>query len=101
MVWMRKPKVISSEEVKHIARLCKIEVTEQEENLFTSQLNDVLCFFKAIEKVETSSTLPTFHVSQKRNVLRKDTVGSCLPREKAMQNAKKKEDGFFKAPRIA
>jgi aspartyl-tRNA(Asn)/glutamyl-tRNA(Gln) amidotransferase subunit C len=98
---MRKPKVISSEEVKHIARLCKIEVTEREEKLFTSQLNDVLRFFKAIEEVETTLTPPTFHVSQTRNVLRDDTVGACLPREKAMRNAKKKEDGFFKAPRIA
>jgi len=98
---MKKPKVISSEEVEHIARLCKIEVTEREEKVFTSQLNDVLRFFKAIEKVETTSTPPTFQVSQARNVLRKDTVEACLPREKAMRNAKKKEDGFFKAPRIA
>ena len=100
MVWMTKPRVISSEEVKHIARLCKIELTEQEESLFTPQLNDVLRFFKAIEKVETTSIPPTFHVSQAKDVLREDKIGACLPREKALQNAKKKEDGFFKAPKI-
>ena len=92
--------VISSEEIRHLARLAKIEVPENEEALLTSQLNNVLIFFREIEKVETSDIPPTFHVAKAKNVLREDTIERSLPRDEALNNASRKENGYFKAPKI-
>jgi aspartyl-tRNA(Asn)/glutamyl-tRNA(Gln) amidotransferase subunit C len=97
---MKKGNVITIEEVKHLARLAKIDLTEREEKLFTMQLNDILTFFQEIAKAETTAIPPTFHVTKARDVLREDVVERSLPRDKALQNASKKENGYFKAPKI-
>jgi aspartyl-tRNA(Asn)/glutamyl-tRNA(Gln) amidotransferase subunit C len=92
--------VISGEEIRHLARLAKIEVSEKEEALLTTQLNNVLVFFREIEKVETSDIPPTFHVTKAKNVLREDAIELSLPRDEALSNATRRENGYFKAPKI-
>lgn len=96
---MRK-RHITEEEVEHVAWLAHIELTEEEKSLFTEQFNKILEFFKQIDEVDTKNIPPTHHVLDLVNVYRKDEVGKTLPKESVLRNAPRKEDNFFKSPRI-
>lgn len=91
---------ISREQVEHIAELAHIELTEEEKNLFTEQFNRILEFFEKIGSVNTENVPPTYHVFDLVNVFRKDEVGEPLPKESVLRNAPRREENFFKSPRI-
>ena len=91
---------ISLKEVEHVAWLAHIELTEKEKNLFTEQFNRILSYFRKIDEADTEGVPPTYHVLDLVNVYRKDEAKESLPKEESLKNAPKKEDGFFKSPRI-
>jgi aspartyl-tRNA(Asn)/glutamyl-tRNA(Gln) amidotransferase subunit C len=95
-----KRKHLSKKEVKHIAWLAHIELSDQEKTLFTEQFNEILDYFKKIDQVDTEGVEPTYHVLDLKNVYRKDEAKPSLPTEEALRNAPKKEKKFIKAPRI-
>lgn len=95
-----KSKEISKEEVEHIAWLAKIELSEEETNLFTEQLNTILEYFRIIDEVNTEGVPPTRHVVDLVNVMRDDVVEPSLSWNQALKNAPKTEKGYVKAPKI-
>ena len=97
---MVKTAGISIEEVKHIAWLAKIELSEEEKILFTEQINTILEYFKIIDEVKTEDIKPTFNVQDLTNVFREDVVLPSMPRDESLKNASKKEKGYVKAPKI-
>ena len=86
--------------MEHIASLAKIELTEEERELFTKQLNEILDYFRRIDEVDTKDVPPTYHVIDLVNVFRDDEVRPSMPREKVFMNTTKREGRFFKGPRI-
>jgi aspartyl-tRNA(Asn)/glutamyl-tRNA(Gln) amidotransferase subunit C len=95
-----KRRQLSKKEVEHIAWLAHIELSEKEKTLFTEQFNDILDYFKKIDKVDTEDVQPTYHVLDLMNVYREDEAAASLPTKEAPKNAPKKEKKFLKAPRI-
>jgi len=93
-------RLISKKEVEHLAWLSRISLSEEEKELFTGQLNDILDYFRLIDKADTKDVPPTYNVLDLSNVFRRDVVKSSLPRDRALNNAPKKERGYFRAPRI-
>ena len=93
-------KRITIEDVEHIAWLAHIELTEEEKRVFAEQFNRILDFFRKIDEIDTSNVPPTYHVLDLLNVFRKDEVREPLPKDSVLMNAPKREDGFFKSPRI-
>jgi aspartyl-tRNA(Asn)/glutamyl-tRNA(Gln) amidotransferase subunit C len=91
---------ISREEVEHVAWLSHIELTEEEKEVFTEQFNKILGFFKKIDEADTEGTPPTYHVLDLANIQRADEVGESLPKDEPLKNAPRKEERFFKSPRI-
>ena len=91
---------ISREEVEHVAWLAHVEVTEEEKEVFTEQFNRILDFFKKIDEIDTKRVSPTYHVLDLVNVQRADEVRESLPKDEPLKNAPKKEERFFKSPRI-
>jgi len=91
---------ITREEIEHIAWLAHVELTEEEKKVFTEQFNKIIEFFEKIRKVDTEQVPPTYHVLDITNVERQDEIGKSLPQAETLKNASKKEDGFFKSPRI-
>ena len=96
---MRKEK-ITSNEVEHIAWLAKIELTQSEKTLFTTQFNTILQFFEVINEVDTESIQPTSQVIKGSSNFREDAVIPSLSVDEALTNASYRERGFFKAPKI-
>jgi aspartyl-tRNA(Asn)/glutamyl-tRNA(Gln) amidotransferase subunit C len=100
VVKMARSSSISKEQVEHVAWLARIELTEEEKQAFTKQLNEVLDYFKKINEIDTSNIEPTYHVLNLVNVLREDKVEPSLSKEDALRNASQKEDSFIRAPKI-
>ena len=92
---------ISKEEIEKISLLACIELTEEEKEQFTKQLNEILDYFRKIDMVDTEGIPPTYHVLNLINVYREDVVSPSLLVTKAIKNALKKEKQFFKGPKIA
>ena len=95
-----KKRYLSKKEVEHIARLAHIELSKEEKDLFMEQFDDILDYFKKIDKVNTEEVQPTYHVLDLMNVYREDKASPSLSIEEAVKNAPKKEKKFLKAPRI-
>ena len=98
--FIMKRRRISKKEVEHIAWLARIELSEEEKDLFTGQFDDILRFFEKIDEVDTERVPPTYHVLDLVNVYREDEVSPSLPIKEALKNAPKRERRFLKAPRI-
>lgn len=95
--------MISKKDLEHIAWLSRLELSEEDKVKYTPKLNSVLDYFGELDEVDTEGVPPTYHVLPLNNVFRDDEAGvptSSLQQEEALSNAPKKQDGFFKAPRM-
>jgi aspartyl-tRNA(Asn)/glutamyl-tRNA(Gln) amidotransferase subunit C len=88
-------------EVARIAELARLALTEEELDLFTRQLGDILGYVEQIRGLDTTDVPPTSHVINKP-IERADVVGESLSRADALANAPDaaREAGLFKVPRV-
>ncbi|WP_088103302.1 Asp-tRNA(Asn)/Glu-tRNA(Gln) amidotransferase subunit GatC [Halalkalibacter urbisdiaboli] len=91
---------ISKEEVKHVANLARLAVTEEEVELFTKQLDAIISFAEQLNELDTEGVEPTSHVLDMKNVLREDKADKGLPIEDVLKNAPDHEDGQIRVPSI-
>lgn len=91
---------ISRDEVLHVARLARLELTEAEVEKFTDQLSQILEHASIISRLELEGVEPLTHAVDRRNVYREDRVESGLSREEALRNAPSQESDSFKIPPI-
>ena len=93
---------ITSNTVKHIAKLAKIPVTEKEEGRLAEGFNHVLEVVDELNKVDVKGVEPSHRVTSLENVLREDKVndGKMLTQEQALSNTKNKHDGYFVVDQI-
>ncbi len=91
--------MIDENVVRYVANLSKINVSEEEIEIFKRDFEKIIEFFNQLDEVE-ADVEPTYHVLPLKNVFREDIPGKCLDREEALMNAKHKEDGYFKGPRV-
>lgn len=91
---------ISIKDVEHVAKLARLALTEDEKKRFAEQLARIIDNFNELSQVDTSGVEPLSHALPIVNVLREDEVQESLGREKLMENAPAKENGFFRVPRI-
>jgi aspartyl-tRNA(Asn)/glutamyl-tRNA(Gln) amidotransferase subunit C len=91
---------ITKAEVAYVARLARLEFTEEQMELFTVQLNAILDYVGKLAELDTTGVEPTSHAMEVTNAFRDDTVGESLPVEEALSNAPEREDGFFVVPRV-
>ncbi|WP_313893518.1 Asp-tRNA(Asn)/Glu-tRNA(Gln) amidotransferase subunit GatC [Psychrobacillus sp.] len=91
---------ISKEEVKHVANLARLAITDEEAVKFALQLGAITDFAKQLEELDTTNVVPTTHVLPLVNVLREDKAVKGLDRETMMLNVKEQEAGQVKVPSI-
>lgn len=92
--------MISTEDVKHVAKLARLELTEAEIEQFSKQLGDILKYVEQMNEVDTQNVEPMAHPIPVVNVMREDVVKYEQTKEELMKNAPSEEDGFFKVPKI-
>ncbi|WP_078551381.1 Asp-tRNA(Asn)/Glu-tRNA(Gln) amidotransferase subunit GatC [Bacillus alkalicellulosilyticus] len=91
---------ISVEQVKHVAHLARLAITEEEAEKFTQQLDAIISFAEELNELDVENVKPTSHVLDMKNVLREDKAGKGLPVEEVLKNAPDQEEGQFSVPTI-
>jgi aspartyl-tRNA(Asn)/glutamyl-tRNA(Gln) amidotransferase subunit C len=91
---------ITPDEVAHIALLGRLQLTEEEVEHYTPQIDQILGYFRQLQKLDTSDIPPTSHAIQLTNVWREDRSRPSLAADEAVANAPEARDGLFIVPRI-
>ncbi|MGH3780524.1 MAG: Asp-tRNA(Asn)/Glu-tRNA(Gln) amidotransferase subunit GatC [Pseudonocardiaceae bacterium] len=91
---------ISRDEVAHLARLARLAVTEEELDLFASQLEVILTSVARVSQVAAADVPPTSHAVGLTDVFRADVPRPGLTQQQALSGAYATEDGRFRVPRI-
>jgi aspartyl-tRNA(Asn)/glutamyl-tRNA(Gln) amidotransferase subunit C len=87
---------LSADEVRHVAELAKLRLTEAEIEQYAGQLSAILEYAERLQEVDTSSVPPTPYILPLVNVMREDVPAPSLSNEDALANAPDGEDGFFR-----
>ena len=87
---------LSNDEVKHIASLAKIGMTEEELEAIGAQLSQILEQFQSLSTVDTENVETTAHPTSLNTVLRNDEIINPKADEDMLDNAPKKEHGFVR-----
>jgi len=91
---------INKTEIEHIAMLARLSLSEEEKDLFGSQLGGILNYMEQLNGLDTEGIEPTSHVLSIQNVMREDIPGASLPRREALMNAPSRTEQFFRVPKI-
>jgi aspartyl-tRNA(Asn)/glutamyl-tRNA(Gln) amidotransferase subunit C len=86
--------------VDHVARLARLDLTDEERERMRAELSQILEHAEKIQALDLDGVPPTSHSVSIRNALRPDEVTPSLDPEEVLANAPEVEDGRFKVPRI-
>ena len=91
---------ISRDDVAHLAKLARIEMTPAEMDHMASELEQILGAVKRVQEVATAEVAPTSHPLSMSNVFRDDVVKPSLTNDEALSGAPAKAEDRFKVPQI-
>lgn len=92
--------MIDREQVRKVAHLARLALTTEEEEKFTTQLNDILGYFEQLSELDVSDVQPTTRAIEVSNVLRSDALKPYPDREAILERAPDRDGDFFKVPKI-
>ena len=91
---------ITPEEIRRLALLARLQLTEAEVAEFTPQIDQILSHFLQLQTLDTEGVPPTSHAIAMTNVWREDVSRPSLPTAEVVANAPDANDGLFLVPRI-
>ena len=91
---------LTRDDAAYVARLARIDLTDEELDTYARQLADVLQHAAAVGALDTEGVAPTAHPLPLRNVFRRDEPGPSLDRSEVLAEAPAVEDGRFRVPKI-
>jgi len=91
---------IDAEQVRKVAKLARLELTEAEVEEFSRQLSAILEYMEKMSELDTTDVEPLAHCLPVSNVFREDSVKESLGTVKALANAPQRDGEFFKVPKI-
>ncbi len=91
---------ITRDDVLHVARLARLELSDEEVERFGGQLSAILDAVGKVSELDLDDVPPTSHPLDLVNVFGEDVPRPCLSREEALANAPDPEDGFFGVPPV-
>ncbi len=91
---------ITSNDVRKVAQLARLELSEDQIALYTSQLEKILGYVAQLEQVDTQDVPPTSRAVEVINVLREDLVKSTNIRNQLLDQAPEREGYFYRVPKI-
>jgi aspartyl-tRNA(Asn)/glutamyl-tRNA(Gln) amidotransferase subunit C len=87
-------------DVRHVARLARLALTDDEVERYGHQLADLLQHVDQLKDLDTSDVAATAQVVAARNVMRDDTLRPTLARDVVLAGAPQPQNGFFRVPKI-
>ncbi len=93
-------KKIDEQQVRKVAKLARLELTDAEVQEFAGQLSAILDYVERMNELKTDDVEPLAHCLPIVNVFREDTIKESLGTEAALANAPQRDGAFFKVPKI-
>lgn len=87
-------------DVKYVAHLARLALTDDEEQRLGAQLGNILGYIEKLRELDVTAVEPTAHAVPMVNVTRPDEVRPSLTNEEALRNAPAKANGLFLVPKI-
>ena len=94
------PAKIGTDQVRQVARLARINLSQDEIRQFADQISDILAYVEQLNELNTDGVQPTTHPLRVSNVFRLDQVGQSLTNNQALANAPQRQGDFFAVPRV-
>jgi aspartyl-tRNA(Asn)/glutamyl-tRNA(Gln) amidotransferase subunit C len=94
------PEQLSADDVRRVARLARLELTDEQAQRYASQLASILGYVAKISTADLEDVQPMAHAVPLHNVFRDDVVGAMLPLEDVLRNAPDVDGPFFKVPKV-
>ena len=91
---------VDRKDVEYVAMLARIELSEEEKDLYSEQLSTILDFFDRLKEVDTEDVPPTSHVLDLVNAYRPDQVRPSLDVDEVLRNAPDRANRYFRVPKI-
>jgi aspartyl-tRNA(Asn)/glutamyl-tRNA(Gln) amidotransferase subunit C len=91
---------LTREDVAHVARLARLELTDEELDLFTPQLAAILDHAADVEALDLADVPPTSHPYPLANIMRPDVARVAGIRDAVLAEAPAAEDGMFRVPPV-
>ena len=83
-------------QVKHLASLARIDLSEEEIQGLAKDLGDIFDLFESLRDLDIERVNPTAHIADVFNVTREDQIGDCLSTENVLSNAPRRDGDFFR-----
>ena len=91
---------LTTEEVRHLAALARVGMTEDEIETMRDQMSNILENFDVLREVDTDSVEPTGHSVDVTSVMRDDVVAESSPRDEALANVPRREGDFVRVKAV-
>ena len=91
---------VSTDEVRHIARLARLQFSDDEEEQLAQEMSRILDHMDTLNALDTTGVPPMSHVLDLRNVSREDEVDERIDRDDALQNAPDTDGTYFRVPKV-
>ena len=91
---------IDEELIRHVSKLSRIALSDEQVAAFGSQLSSILGYFDKLNGLDTEGVEPMAHALDFHNVLAEDTLGASLTAEQALANAPAPDGDLFKVPKV-
>ena len=87
---------LTADDVRHIAALTRLGLSDDEVDMMRDQLSSILKVFESLQQVDTDGVEPTDHTTEVRTVMREDEAHESLTREQILDNAPDSEAGYVR-----
>lgn len=91
---------VSKQDVEHIAKLSRLEFSDEELEKYTTDLANIVDFANSLASINVDGVMPTNHILEIKNVFRKDEVRPSYEREEILKNAPTKAGGCVSVPKV-
>lgn len=92
--------ILTEEQVRHVAKLARLNLSADEVQMFTRQLGDILEYVEKLNEIDTEGIEPTAHAADVKNVFREDKAKQGMGVEKVLKNAPARDGNFFTIPKV-
>ena len=91
---------ITRAEVEHVARLARLELSDEEKETFTGQMDAILAYVDKLNELDTTGIVPTAHAVPMENAFRNDEEAPSIGIDNALANAPDRVESFFRVPKV-
>jgi aspartyl-tRNA(Asn)/glutamyl-tRNA(Gln) amidotransferase subunit C len=86
---------ITLDQLKHIAKLARLEINPKHEDNLVDQLSETAAYIDILSEIDTKNITPTYQTNHLKNITRDDVVQDSFSQEEALSQAPKTYNGYF------